>query len=67
VTGGTAAVAAARLFCGYSAARPPPMDALPHVCRGLFELAARHGVAPREMAERLLAMTPEELRAARRV
>ncbi|GBF92727.1 hypothetical protein Rsub_05096 [Raphidocelis subcapitata] len=61
------AMAAAGLFCGYSASRPPPLEVLPSVCRGLFELAARHGVPPREMAERLLAMSPGELRAARRV
>jgi hypothetical protein len=48
---------------GYSVERPPPVHALPLLCAPLFALAASHGVAPREMAQRLLRMGDWELRA----
>jgi len=46
---------------GYSVDSPPPVGDLPRVCGALFALAAQHGFAPRELAERLVCMTADEL------
>ncbi|KIY92999.1 hypothetical protein MNEG_14965 [Monoraphidium neglectum] len=50
------------VFFGYSVEKPPPLDRLWLPCCALLEIAAQHGAGPREMAERLLAMGPDELR-----
>lgn len=48
-------------FLGYSVSNPPPLEKLPSVCRGLFELAKLYGMTPQEMAQQLLGMPREKV------